>query len=144
MRALLLRSRRCWDVRSRVNSTSRIDCRRPFFNCYRCCRLIALFLFRQNFLKRTERYGVREWRKLSIMRFLSFLLSFFSWDSGPIQMASARVLPPPDHRPVEVEISHPPDPPKGRTELHQSVVGFTDAYGNRRGCFSCLFLTCMG
>ena len=50
MRALLLlRFRWYWDARSGVNSTSRIDCRRPFFNCYRCCRLIALFLFRQDF-----------------------------------------------------------------------------------------------
>jgi hypothetical protein len=48
VRALLLRSRRCWDARSGVNSMSRIDCRRPFFQCYRCCRLIALFLFRQD------------------------------------------------------------------------------------------------
>jgi len=24
---------------------SRIDCRRPFFNCYHCCPLIALILF---------------------------------------------------------------------------------------------------
>ena len=52
VRALLLLSRCCWDARSGVNSTSRIDCRRPFFNCYRCCRLIALFLFRQDFCRR--------------------------------------------------------------------------------------------
>jgi len=50
VRALLLWSRWCWDSRSGVNSTSRIDCRRPFFNCYLCCRFIALFLFRQGFL----------------------------------------------------------------------------------------------
>ena len=48
--ALLLQSRQCWDTRFGVNSTSRIDRRCPFFNCYRCCRLIALFLFRQDIL----------------------------------------------------------------------------------------------
>jgi hypothetical protein len=46
---LLLWSHRWWDVPSRVDSTSRIDCRRLFFNCYCCCRLIALFLFREDF-----------------------------------------------------------------------------------------------
>jgi len=68
-----------------------------------------------------------------------FFSSFSSRDSGPVQMASARVLPPPDHRQVEVKFSRAPDPPKGRTELHRSVVGFTDAYGNIHGCFLCLF-----
>jgi len=33
LHALLLLSRQCWDARSGVNSTSRIDRRRPFFHC---------------------------------------------------------------------------------------------------------------
>jgi hypothetical protein len=45
VRALLLRSRQCWDARSGVNSTSRIDCRCPFCSCYRCCRLITMELY---------------------------------------------------------------------------------------------------
>ena len=49
VRTHLLRSSRCWDARSWFNSTSRIDCCRLFYNCYRCCRLIALFLFRLDF-----------------------------------------------------------------------------------------------
>jgi len=68
-----------------------------------------------------------------------FFCSFLFWDSGPVQMAAARVVPPPDHRQVEVEFSCAPDSPKGRTELHRSVAGFTDAYGIIRGCFLCLF-----
>jgi len=36
-----------------------------------------------------------------------------SLDLGPVQMASARVLPPPDCRRVEVEFPCTPDPPKG-------------------------------
>jgi hypothetical protein len=50
VRALLLWSRWCWDARTGVNSTSRIDCRPPFFSSYRCCRLISLFLFRQEII----------------------------------------------------------------------------------------------
>jgi len=49
VRAILLQSDRCWEARSGVNSMSRIDCRCPLCSCYRCCRLIALFLFRQDF-----------------------------------------------------------------------------------------------
>ena len=64
MRALLLRSRWYWDARSGVNSTSRIDCRRPFSNCYRCFRLIALFLFRQDFLQNTGEYSEESLRSI--------------------------------------------------------------------------------
>jgi len=38
------------------------------------------------------------------------LLHFFSYWSGPVQMALARVSPPSDHSQVEVEFSHGPDP----------------------------------
>jgi hypothetical protein len=54
VRALLLCSRWCWETRSGVNSTSTIHCRSPFFNCYRCCRHIALFQFRQDFVIRSN------------------------------------------------------------------------------------------
>jgi len=47
LHSLLMQSRLCWDIRSGVNSTSRIDFRWLLFYCYRCGRLIALFLFMQ-------------------------------------------------------------------------------------------------
>jgi hypothetical protein len=48
VRALFLWPHWFRDTRSGVDLTSRIDCRRPFFLCYHCCRLTALFLFRQD------------------------------------------------------------------------------------------------
>ena len=49
VRTLLQPSRWCWQARSWVNSTSRIDCRHPFPNCHSCCQLYVLLLFRQDF-----------------------------------------------------------------------------------------------
>jgi len=63
--------------------------------------------------------------KLSIGRcFLLFFSSLLfssayfitSLDLGPVLMASARVLPPPDLSQWEVEFPHAPDPPKGHPE----------------------------
>jgi len=47
---ILLRFHWCWDAYSGVNSTFRTDSRFSFCGCYRCCRLIALFLFCQDFV----------------------------------------------------------------------------------------------
>ena len=41
---------------------------------------------------------------------LLFASLLFSYRSGPVQMASARVLPPSDHSQVEVEFPRAPDP----------------------------------
>jgi hypothetical protein len=41
-----------------------------------------------------------------------------SLDLGPVQMASARVLPPPDLSEWEVEFPHAPDAPKGHPERY--------------------------
>jgi len=83
-----------------------------------------------------EKYGVREWRKLSVRRFLLFFLVL---GLRPGTNGGGTSFTTPDHRQVEVEFSCAPDSPKGRTELHRSVAGFTDAYGIIRGCFLCLF-----
>jgi len=44
-------------------------------------------------------------------------------DTGAVQMASAWVLPPPDHVQLEVDIPSAPDPPKRHPGRHQTVVG---------------------
>jgi len=55
--------------------------------------------------------------KLSIGRsfllLLLFSILYYFLDPGPVQMASAQVLPPPDRSQVEVEFPRAPDPPKG-------------------------------
>jgi hypothetical protein len=69
-------------------------------------------------------------------------------------MASARVLPPSDHSQLEVDFPRAPDPPKGRPERHQSVVGLVCfvyfgcgisllVLSRLFGClFVCLLLSC--
>jgi len=53
--------------------------------------------------------GVEEKHQLDDL-FCFSLLHFFSYWSGPVQMALARVLPPSDHSQVEVEFPRAPDP----------------------------------
>jgi hypothetical protein len=63
----------------------------------------------------------QDWRKVINWAFLSSVSSLLfsspyfitSLDLGPVQMASARVLPPPDLSQTEVEFPRAPDPPKG-------------------------------
>jgi len=55
--------------------------------------------------------------------FFCFSLLFSSYyitslDLGPVEMASARVLPPPDLSQWEVEFPRAPDPPKGHLERY--------------------------
>jgi hypothetical protein len=50
----------------------------------------------------------------------SSLYFFTSLDLGPVQMASARVLPPPETSQVEVEFPRAPDPPNG---YHMMLIG---------------------
>jgi len=61
------------------------------------------------------------------------LLFFSSLDLGPVQMASARVLPPPDLSQWEVEFPRAPDPPKGHPERYSSVLGLMGSYDSVRG-----------
>jgi len=72
-------------------------------------------------------FGTRKWRKWVQFRdsraeekhqlddlFCLSLLHFFSYWSGPVQMALARVLPPSDHSQVELEFPRAPDPQNHR------------------------------
>jgi hypothetical protein len=61
------------------------------------------------------------------------LLFFSSLDLGPVQMVSARVVPPPDLSQWEVEFPRAPDQPKGHPERECSVVGLIGLYVCVRG-----------
>jgi hypothetical protein len=62
---------------------------------------------------------VEIWRRDNFWMFSCFALLFFSsLDLGPVEMALARVLPPPDLSQWEVEFPRAPDPPKGHPERY--------------------------
>jgi hypothetical protein len=68
---------------------------------------------------------------------------FFVMGPGPVQMASARVLPPPESSQLEVEFPRAPEVNPGR---YCSVVGLMRSYERICGLFLCflLVLSCPG
>jgi len=67
--------------------------------------------FRNSGLEESYQLGVPFFCFFSSLLFSSYFIT--SLDLGAVQMASARVLPPPDPSQREVEFPRAPDPPKG-------------------------------
>jgi hypothetical protein len=68
-----------------------------------------------------EDSGTLDIPSVSSLLFTSLLCYFFpSLDLGPVQMASAQVLPPPETGQVEVQFPRAPDPPNG---YHTVLIG---------------------
>jgi len=67
---------------------------------------------------RKWRFGGRCYFGCSFL--FSSLYFFKSLDLGPVQMAAARVLPPPETSQVEVEFPSAPDPPN---DYHMVLIG---------------------